>query len=146
MDVCSLPVLILQYVAQRAVQDAGLALAQGGGVFAYFGAAAAGFDADQLDVRLADEGIEHASRVAAAADAGDDDVGQPADLLAALLFRFLADDRLKIAYHHRTRVRPDDAADDVMRVFNARHPVSHRFVDGVAQGSAAAIDGDDLSS
>ena len=103
----------------RAVQDAGLALAQRGGVLAFVVAAAAGFDADQFDAGVADERIEHAGRVAAAADAGDDDVGQPADLLVALLFRFAADDRLEIADHHRKRVRADDAADDVVGVLDA---------------------------
>ena len=35
---------------------------------------------------------------------------------------------LEIADHHRKRVRPGDAADDVMRVLDAAHPVAHRFV------------------
>ena len=80
------------------------------------GAAAARLDADQFDAGVVDERVEHAGRVAAAADAGDDHVGQPADLLEALRPRLAADDRLEVADHHRERVRPDDAADDVVRV------------------------------
>jgi hypothetical protein len=44
------------------------------------------------------------------------------------------------------RMRPDDAADDVMRVLDGRHPVAHRFVDGVAQRAAAASHGNNLGS
>ena len=40
-------------------------------------AAAAGFDADEPHARVVDERVEQAHRVAAAADAGDDDVRQP---------------------------------------------------------------------
>ena len=81
--------------------------------------AAAGLDADQLHAGVVDERVEHAGRVAAAADAGDDHVGQLADLVEALLLRLAADDALEVADHHRERVRPDDAADDVVRVLDA---------------------------
>ena len=138
MDGGRLAVAVLEDVAVAAVQHAGLALAQGGGVLARLGAPAARLDADQLHAGVADEGIEHAGRVAAAADAGDDDVGQPAGLLQALLARLPADDRLEVADHERKGMRPDDAADDVMGVLDRGHPVAHGLVDGVAQGAAAA--------
>ena len=146
MDVRGLAVRVLQHITERAVQHARLAMAERGGVVAGLVAAAAGLDADQLDAVIADERIEHAGRVAAAADAGDDDIGQPADLLEALLSRLAADDRLEIADHDRKRMRPDDAADDVVGVFDAGHPVAHGLVDGVAQGPAAAGDADDLGA
>ncbi len=103
-------------------------------------AATAGLDADQLDAGVGDEGIKHAGRVAAAAHAGQDHVGQPAQLLQALLPGFRADDRLEIAHDHRERMRADHAADDVMRRFDGRHPVAHGLVDGVAQRFAAGLD------
>ena len=93
-----------------------------------------------------DERREHAGRVRAAADAGHDRVGQAADLLEALALRLLADDRLEVADDHRERVRADDAADDVMRVLDGRHPVAHRLVDRVAQRAAAARHRDDLAA
>ena len=43
-------------------------------------------------------------------------------------------------------MRADHAADDVMRVDYGRHPVAHGFVDGIAQGAAAALDRDDFGS
>ena len=41
---------------------------------------AAGLDADEPHAGVVDEGVEDADGVAAAADAGDDRVGQPAGL------------------------------------------------------------------
>jgi hypothetical protein len=109
-------------------------------------AAPAGFDANQLDLGVAHEGVKHAGGVAAAADAGDDRVGQSAHLLQALQARFPPHHGLKVAHHHREGVRPDHAADDVVGVFHGRHPVAHRLVDGVAQRAAAAGHGDDLGA
>ena len=115
VDVAGLAVVVLHHVAVAAVQDAGLAVAERGGVVAGLRAAAAGFDADEGDFFVFDERIEHAGRVAAAADAGDDRVGQAAELLARLLDRFFADDRLEIADDPRERMRADDGAEDVVR-------------------------------
>ena len=87
--------------------------------------------------------MKHAGGIAAAADAGDHDVRQPARLFETLRPRLRTDDRLKIADHHRKRVRPDDAADDVVRVGDRRHPIAHRLVDSVTERSAAALHRDD---
>src|SRR5262245_46203330 len=75
----------LKHLAERAVQDAALAVAERGAMFAALDAASARFDADQLDIGIEDERVEHAGGVAAAAHAGYDHVGQPADLFHALL-------------------------------------------------------------
>ena len=91
-------------------------------------------------LRVFHERIKHARRVGAAADAGDDFVGEPAELVEALLPGFAADDRLKIADHHGKRMRADDRTDDVVRVLDRSHPVAHGFVDGVAQRPRAAGD------
>src|SRR5436309_3430584 len=82
-------VVVLQDVAERAVQHARLAEAQGGGVLSSSFAASAGLDADQLDRGVVHERIEQAGRVAAAADAGHHHVGQPTHLIETLLPRFL---------------------------------------------------------
>ena len=60
------------------MQDARRAAGEARGVVARRDAAAAGLDADQPHARVVDERVEDAHRVAAAADAGDDEVGQPA--------------------------------------------------------------------
>src|SRR5262249_9491326 len=106
----SLAVLVLQDVAETAVQHAGLAVAQRRGVVAGAAPAPARLDADQLDGAVGHERVEHAGRVAAAAHTGDDGVRQPARLLLALLPRLAADDRLEVADHDGEGVRPDDAA------------------------------------
>ena len=88
VDVARLAIVILHHVAEAAVQHAGLAVAERGGVVAGFRAAAAGFDADESDFFVLDERIEHAGRIAAAADAGDHRIGQAAELFARLHDRF----------------------------------------------------------
>ena len=103
-------------------------------------ALAAGLDADQPDAAIVDERVEDADGVAAAADAGDDGVGQPPGQLEDLRARLAADDRLELAHHQRIRMRPEHRAEQVVRVADVGHPVAHRFVDGVLQRAAAGVD------
>ena len=72
-----------------------------------------------------------------AADAGDDLVGQSAELLQALRPRLAADHRLKVADDHREGMRADDGAQDVVRVGHGSHPVAHGLVDRVAERAGA---------
>ena len=87
--------------------------AEGGGVAPAFDAVPGGFDADQLDLAILDEGVEDADRVGAAADAGDDGVRQRADRVQHLRARLPPDDRLEIAHDHRVGVHAGDGAEDV---------------------------------
>src|SRR5260370_11922422 len=116
MDRRRLAVRVLQDVAEAAVQYAGLAVADSRRVIARAAAPSAGFDSDQFYAGLRDERVEHARRVAAAADASHDDIRQPAHLFMALPFGFLANHRLKIADHDRERMRADHAAANVLRI------------------------------
>ena len=84
-----------------------------------------------------DERVEDAERVAAAADARDDGIGQAAGQRLNLLARLAADHRLKLADHQRIGMRPEHRAEQVIAVGDVRHPVAHRFVDGVLQRPAA---------
>src|SRR3546814_10687896 len=56
------------------------------------------FDADHLDLRIVQEGVEQADGVGAAADRRDQHVGQAAFQFQYLLARLPADDRLEIAH------------------------------------------------
>src|SRR5262245_15688518 len=84
MNVGGLSVGILQDVAEAAMQDAGFAIAQRGGMAAGRRPAAPGFDADNFDRAISDEWIKHAGAIAAPANAGDDDIRQPPHVLQAL--------------------------------------------------------------
>src|SRR5262249_10338874 len=108
-------------------------------------AATAGFDADEGHAIL-DERVEHAGGVAPSANAGDDDIGQPAELIEALAARLPANNALEIANKHREGVRADDTAEDVVRYRDRGHPVAHGLVDGVAKGSAAGANGNNLGA
>ena len=81
VDVAGLAVVVLEHVAEAAVQHAGPAEAERGGVVAGLGRSPARLDAHQGHALVGNERIEHAGGVAASADAGHDHVGQPADLL-----------------------------------------------------------------
>src|SRR5262245_58843811 len=131
MDVARLAVIILHHVAETSVQDAGSTMAEWGRVVAGLRAAPARFNANQGNLLVLDERIEHAGGVAAATDARDDAVRKPADLFARLFDRFAADDGLEVADNLRERMWTDDRAEDVVRGFDTGHPVAHRFVDGV---------------
>ena len=79
-------------------------------------ALAAGLDADEPDVLVVEKAREHADGVAAAADAGDDHVGQSADLIEALLPGLAADAALEVLDDGRVGVRAGRRAEQVERV------------------------------
>src|SRR4051794_15633436 len=91
-------------------------------------AATPGLHTQQPDLRIANERKEDARGVAAAADAGDDQIGQAADLGQRLLAGFVADDRLEIAHDSRKWMRPDHGANDVVRRLDTGHPVAEGLV------------------
>lgn len=98
----------------------------------------ASLDADQFHLGILDQRIEHARRIAAAAHAGHDHLGQAAELLQALGPGLAADDRLEVANDPRKRMRPDHGADTEMGRFDAAHPIAEGLVHGVAQGPRTA--------
>ena len=144
VHVGGLPVLVLQHVAHRAVQHARRAERERSRVVAGRRAASARLDADEAHRGVGHEGMEHARRVRAAADARDDRVRQPPELLEALRAALAADHALEVAHHHRERVRPDHRADDVVRLADRAHPVAHRLVGGVLERPRARVDLDHL--
>src|SRR5437764_13802935 len=79
-------------------------------VFAGSNSFAAGFDSNHAHAGVAQERMEQTNGVAAATDAGDEQIGQTLFAVENLLPRFLADDALKIAYHHRIRMGAEGAA------------------------------------
>ena len=79
MALVDLAVLVHQEIGAVAVQHAGPAARQRGGVAVGHVEAVAGrLDAEDLDARVVEERMEQADRVGAAADAGDEAVGQAA--------------------------------------------------------------------
>ena len=109
-------------------------------MLAQLSAASARFDADQLHPLIGDEGMKHADRIAAAADAGEHLVGQPALGIQNLSPRFFADDAMEIADHHRIRMRAQRRAKQVVRGLDVGDPVAHRLADRVLQRAAAVGD------
>src|SRR5258706_160510 len=79
-------------------------------------AAAAGLGADQAYRGVADEGMEDADRVRAAAHAGEDRVGQTPGRFEDLAARLDADHALEIAHDRRIGMRAERRAEQIVGV------------------------------
>ena len=89
-----------------------------------------------------EEGVEDADGIAAAADAGDDGIGQaPGAVLAVehLVERLAADDALEVAHHRRVGMRAKRAAEQVVGGAHVGHPIADGLVDGILERLAAAL-------
>ena len=84
--------------------------------------------------------MEQADGVGAAADSGDDGVGQPAFLFEDLRARLDADHRLEVAHQFRVGMRPGRGADHVIGVLDIGHPVAQRLVHRVLQCAVPGAD------
>src|SRR3954471_11045646 len=104
------------------------------------------FHAIDLDLGIVQERMEQAHRVRAAADAGDERIGQTSCRRQHLLARFVSDHRLKVAHHHRIGVRPGDRADAVKGVRDIRDPVAQRLVHGILERLRSRLDRTHLGS
>ena len=139
MGLEDLAVVVLQQVGAVAVQHAGPPAGQRGGMAAGLDAVAAGLDADHRDGGIVEERVEQAHGVGAAADAGDQRVGQPAFAphASARALRSPMTD-----WKSRTidgiGMRAGDGADDVEGVVDIGDPVAQRLVHRVLEGARAA--------
>ena len=88
--------------------------------------------------------MEQTDGVAAAADTGDEQIGQPFLALQNLAARFDADDAVKIAHHHRVGMRAERGAQYIMSGAHVRDPIAHRFVDRFLERGLAGGDGNDF--
>ncbi len=136
-----LPVAVLQHHGARAVQHAEAAALEARGVLAERAAAAPRLDADQPHGAVVEEGAEQADGVAAAADAGDGEVGRRAAGGALELpSRLLADEAVEVAHHPRVGVGAEHRAEHVVGGAHVGDPVAQRLVDGVLERAAAGVD------
>lgn len=109
------PVLVLQEVAPRALQDTWTSTREPRRVTPRHDAVAARFNADQPHLGVVDERIEHADRVAAAPDAGHDGRRQTAWVRTELLPGLGPDHRLELANHQRVWMRAQHGTEQVVQ-------------------------------
>jgi hypothetical protein len=96
MRLGDLAVLVLQQIGAVAVQHAGFTAREGGACFLCRGPGPPAASTPSIATSaIVEEGVEQPDRVAAAADRGDELVGQAAFGLQHLCARFLADDLWK---------------------------------------------------
>ena len=139
-----LPLVILAENRFHAVEDTDAAFGNRRGVEFRVDALAGSFAADEPYRFVADEVVEHAHGIAAAADAGQHGCRKLSFPFQNLRPRFLADDGLEVADHHREGMGPHGRTDDVMRVVYAADPFAHRFVDRILEDLRSRGDGVDL--
>src|SRR2546430_9196216 len=124
----------------RSLEHAEASALETGCMFAAANAFAAGFDADHPNISVLQEWMEQSDRVAAAADAGDEQIRQALFAFENLAACFNADDALKIADHHRVRVRTKNRAQYIMSGADVGDPIAHRFVDRFLERGLAGGD------
>jgi hypothetical protein len=95
-----LAVVVLQKIAVSALQNAGRTAGEARGVLAQFGLRPPASTPISFTPASSPRTVEHADGVAAAADAGENRIGQAAFALQNLRARFDADHAMKIAHHH----------------------------------------------
>src|SRR5262249_909770 len=100
-----LTVVVLQDVGPRALQHAGASTVEPRGVLSEARADASGFDSYHLHLFIAEKLVEQTDRIAAASDAGYQQIGQASLLVEYLLPSLAPDHRLKVPHHRRVRMR-----------------------------------------
>jgi len=120
--------LILENVGLRSLQHAQRAALKTRSVFLRLDAFATRLDTEHLYAGVFEERVEQTDGVRAAADAGDEQVGQALFLFQDLPSCLVTDDTLKIPHHHRIRMRAVGRAENVMRAADVRHPIAHCLV------------------
>ena len=107
---------------------------------------AAGLDAAHLHRRVVEERVEQADGIRAAADAGEEQVGQAALLLQNLPAGLVANNSVEVADHDRIRMRAVGGAEDVVGAADVGHPVAHGLVDGFLERLLAGMHGHHVSA
>ena len=118
-----LAVAVLEHQRAAAVKDPGGPSGERGGMSSGGDPVAGGLGDREAHGRLADEPIEDADGVRAAADAGQDEVGQTALDGFQLGRRLVAEDALEVAHDGRIGVRSHRRAEDVVGRLDVGHPV-----------------------
>ena len=138
---------VLQQISAVAVQHTGLAAGHGGTVPVFhIEAVASSLHAIDLDALVIEERMEQTDGVGAAADAGDERVGQPSFGGLHLFAHLGADHRLEVAHHRRIRMRACRRTDQVVGVVHVGHPVAQRLVHRVLERLRSGRHGVDLGA
>src|SRR5262245_2130217 len=117
-----LPIFIGEQPSLGALQHAEFSALETGCVTSWDNSFATGLHADHAHTLVGEKRIEKPDRITSTAYAGDEKIGQPFLALEHLPTRLVADDAVKIADHHRVRVRAVSGAQDVMSRSHVGHP------------------------
>src|SRR6266705_6952602 len=135
-----LPFFVGEQKSFRSLQDAEASALKTGRMFTAANAFASGFDANHPNMSILQKGMEQPDGVAPATNACDQQIRKALFALENLPTRFDADDALKIAHHHRVRMRAEHRAQYIMSRAHVRHPIAHRLVDRFLERGLAGGD------
>ncbi|MFM1944508.1 MAG: hypothetical protein RI897_3490 [Verrucomicrobiota bacterium] len=141
-----LAVIVLEEVGAGALEDAEGAALEAGGVLFGEDAFTAGFDADHGDGCILEEGVEEADGIGAAADAGDEEVGEAVFFFEDLGAGFVTDDALEVTDHNGVGVGAVGGTEDIVGMAYVGDPIAHGFVDSFLEGLLTGADGDDFGA
>ena len=133
MGFLHLTITVLQQQAHGTMQHTGPAFSDGGGVAGRVHTVTSGFYTNKTNGGVLHKGMEQPHGIRSPAHTGHQHIWQAAKGFLTLLFRFLPDDRVKIAHQHWIGVRTSHRTQDVVGGFHVRHPVANRFTGGVFQ-------------
>src|SRR3712207_117109 len=85
--------------------------------------------------------MEKTDGVASAPDARHELLREASDLIQDLSSGLVSDHALKIANHHRVRMRAKGRAQKIITGFDIGDPVTHRLANGIFERAVAAVDG-----
>src|SRR6202140_2107598 len=105
------------------------AIDQRGRIVSKSRATAAGLDTDDCDTAIAEKSVKQADRIGAAADAGDDRIGQRTAVLEQLATGLASDDRLQLANDVGVGMTADRRTQQVIGTGRIGDPVTQRLVD-----------------
>src|SRR4051794_27160037 len=124
----NLTVFVRQDESLRALENAEPSALKTRCMFSGEDSFAARFDSDHTNGFVVEKWMEKSDRVTPASDAGNEDIRQSSLAFQDLAARFVSDYALKIANHHRIRMRAQRGTEDVMGSAHVRHPIAHCFV------------------
>ena len=131
MGIDNLTVCVLNQIGTIAMQNAWGTCCKRRCMPARFNALATRLATDQADFFMRNVIEENAHRIGAAAYTGQHSIRLLANHFRHLPETLFTHHGIKIAHHHRVRVRTRNSTNDVESVFNIGHPIAHRFIERI---------------
>ena len=129
----NLPRIVLQEIGKSPLQHSRCGRKESRCMIAQIAPSSPRFHSYQLHFRIRNKRVKDADGVRSSAHARNDGLRQAAFHLQNLPLRLQPSYPMKISYHGRIGMRAQHTPQQIMCRTNIRHPVPHRFVNGIFQ-------------